>query len=315
MQKPLWLSRLVFACVLFTASLSINAANYERYVDDDYAQTRYPIVLAHGLYGFKTLLGFVDYWPALEGVLERSGAEVYITEVSPLNDSYVRGEQLLAQLLELQALYGIEKFNLIGHSQGTLDIRYVAGVRPDLVASLTAIAGPHDPGFADAAPFGFDNKFILWGFKFMGNFITALRGSDMARDEQAFAKFMSHDGLAEFNELFPAGLPSTYCGDGDALIDIDGHQIAAYSWSGVAQRTHRWDFTDGLMAMGASMVGSDSDGLVGRCASHFGQVIKDDYFHNHLDEVNLMFGLVPRKEVHPALLYRAHANRLKNAGL
>lgn len=311
MQKLTWLSRLAVLWLLASVSFTAAAAKAE----DDYTQTRYPIVLAHGLYGFKTLLGFVDYWPAMEEALEHSGAEVYITEVSPLNDSYVRGEQLLAQLLELQAIHGMEKFNLIGHSQGTLDIRYVAGVRPDLVASITAIAGPHDPGFADAAPFGFDNKFILLGFKLMGNFITALRGSDMARDENAFAQFMSNEGLSEFNRLFPHGLVENYCGDGDELIEIDGHQIAAYSWSGVAQKTHRWDFSDLIMAVGGNMVGSDSDGLVGRCASHFGKVIKDDYYHNHLDEVNLMFGLVPRKEIHPAVLYRAHANRLKNAGL
>jgi triacylglycerol lipase len=29
-----------------------------------------------------------------------------------------------------------------------------------------------------------------------------------------------------------------------------------------------------------------NDGLVGKCSSHLGTVIRDNYFHNHLDEVN-----------------------------
>ena len=58
-----------------------------------------------------------------------------------------------------------------------------------------------------------------------------------------------------------------------------------------------------------------NDGLVGRCSSHFGQVIRDDYFHNHLDEVNQVLGLVSIFESNPTSVFRAHANRLKNAGL
>ena len=41
----------------------------------------------------------------------------------------------------------------------------------------------------------------------------------------------------------------------------------------------------------SSWVYSESnDGLVGRCSSHFGDVIYDRYRHNHLDEVNQLFG-------------------------
>ena len=36
-----------------------------------------------------------------------------------------------------------------------------------------------------------------------------------------------------------------------------------------------------------------NDGLVEQCSAHFGRVLRNDYRHNHLDEVNLLFGLVP----------------------
>ncbi|WP_306462787.1 esterase/lipase family protein, partial [Klebsiella pneumoniae] len=43
----------------------------------------------------------------------------------------------------LLAVTGAKKVNLIGHSHGGPTIRYVASVRPDLVASVTSIGGVH----------------------------------------------------------------------------------------------------------------------------------------------------------------------------
>jgi len=59
----------------------------------------------------------------------------------------------------------------------------------------------------------------------------------------------------------------------------------------------------------------DSDGLVPRCGSHFGTVIRDDYPYNHIDETNMILGLVSPLAPNPVTLYRNQANRLKNAGL
>ena len=57
-----------------------------------------------------------------------------------------------------------------------------------------------------------------------------------------------------------------------------------------------------------------NDGLVGQCSSKLGDVIRDDYFQNHLDEINQVAGLVGIGQDVPEL-YRQQANRLKNAGL
>ena len=46
-----------------------------------------------------------------------------------------------------------------------------------------------------------------------------------------------------------------------------------------------------------------------------GDVIRDDYRMNHLDEVNQVLGLTYWFESDPRSVVRAHANRLKNAGL
>jgi triacylglycerol lipase len=57
-----------------------------------------------------------------------------------------------------------------------------------------------------------------------------------------------------------------------------------------------------------------NDGLVGRCASRFGKVIRDDYPLNHFHSVNQLNGLVG-KDADPVALFLEHAVRLKQAGL
>ncbi len=63
--------------------------------------------------GFDNILG-VDYWFGIPSALRRDGAQVYVTEVSQLDTSEVRGEQLLQQVEEIVALSGQPKVNLIG---------------------------------------------------------------------------------------------------------------------------------------------------------------------------------------------------------
>ena len=105
-----------------------------------YTQTRYPIVLVHGLFGFDSALG-IDYFYGIPDALRQGGAKVYVAQVSAANSTEVRGEQLLAQVKTILALTGAPKVNLVGHSHGGPTTRYVAGVAPQLVASVTSIGG------------------------------------------------------------------------------------------------------------------------------------------------------------------------------
>ena len=64
------------------------------------------------------------------------------------------------------------------------------------------------------------------------------------------------------------------------------------------------------------LAGSEAnDGLVGRCSSHFGKVLRDDYPWNHGDAINQLFGVRGLFTPDPVDVYREHANRLKNAGV
>jgi triacylglycerol lipase len=107
----------------------------------------YPIVLAHGFFGFDDFAGagFLDYYYGVKAHLAEGGeALVFTPAVDPFNDSTARGEQLLAEVEAILAQTGHAKVNLVGHSQGGLDARVVAALRPDLVASVVTVATPHE---------------------------------------------------------------------------------------------------------------------------------------------------------------------------
>ena len=108
-----------------------------------YTRTQYPIVLVHGAAGWGKILGVYDYWFGIIDALRSGGATVFYTQVSPFHSAEVRGEQLLSQVETIVALTGARKVNLVGHSFGGFDARYVATIRPDLVASVTTLAAPN----------------------------------------------------------------------------------------------------------------------------------------------------------------------------
>lgn len=286
-----------------------------------YTQTKYPIVLGHGMLGFDKLLG-VEYWYGIPSALRRDGAKVYVTQVSQLNTSESRGEELLAQVEEIVAISGQSKVNLFGHSHGGPTIRYVAAVRPDLVASVTSIGAPHKGSpvadlIRNIQP-GSSAEVLLAGLtNALASVINLLSSNPSSSAQNALGALESLNsaGAARFNAKFPQGIPTTACGEG--AYKVNG--INYYSWSGTSPLTHLLDPTDVLMGAGALIINKTTqegnDGLVGRCSSHLGKVIRDNYRMNHLDEVNQTIGLTSLFETSPVSVYRQHANRLKNASL
>ena len=99
-----------------------------KYFTSSHTDTKYPVVMAHGLVGFTKMFGVLDYFNGIPSELMKGGSEVYTTKTSAVNNSEVRGEQLLQQVKTITAISGDPKVNLFGHSQGGIDIRYVAGV-------------------------------------------------------------------------------------------------------------------------------------------------------------------------------------------
>jgi triacylglycerol lipase len=283
-----------------------------------YTQTRYPIVLVHGLFGFDNI-GPVEYWYGIPGALRSDGARVYVAQVSAANSTEVRGEQLLSQVKQILAATGAAKVNLIGHSHGGPTARYVASVRPDLVASVTSVGGVNKGSkVADIligiAPDGSLSNAVLASItNGLSQLISFLSGSpNLPQNANAANVSLSTAGSLKFNAAHPEGIPTTACGEG--AYQVNG--VRYFSWSGAKPYTNFLDIVDPALALTSLAFGSaKNDGLVASCSSHLGHVIRDDYGMNHLDEVNQTIGLVNIFETSPVTLYRQQANRLKNLGL
>ncbi len=311
-QVKNWL--LLTALMVFSAQASAICWWWQ---DCDAYETKYPIVLVHGVSGFSSILG-IDYFYGVNSALKARGATVYAPNVTAWDDAYQRGEDLIEALEDLRAATGAKKFNLMGHSLGGPTVRYAAGVRPDLVASVTTInAVNFGSDFADAArgivPVGGGLEALVEGsLNLLGNVIDFLSGNpEYAQDALASVTFMTSPGANQFNALFPDGKPRSRCGEGASKVN----GVRYYSWGGDATFTNALDISDAfLMFTGAAIRGAN-DGLVERCDQHWGDVIGTRYNMNHLDAVNHIFGIHHLFETDPLTLYKNQASRLKSAGL
>lgn len=282
----------------------------------NYTQTRYPIVLVHGLFGFDSVLG-VDYFYGIPQALRKDGAQVYVAQVSAANSTEVRGEQLLAQVKTILALSGADKVNLIGHSHGGPTTRYVAGVAPELVASVTSVAGVNRGSrVADVvrgvAPAGSVAEKVANGAaKALADLITFTSGGkNLPQLPVAALDSLTTAGAARFNQRFGAGVPSSGCGDGAELVN----GVRYYSWTGNKTLTNLLDPSDDALALTGLVMGEANDGLVSVCSSRLGKTI-GVYGQNHLDEVNQMLGLRDWLAADPVTLFREQAHRLQAQGL
>lgn len=296
-----------------TLALALGLAAPAAHAQSGYTQTRYPIVLVHGLFGFDTALG-VDYFYGIPDALRRGGATVFVAQVSAVNSTEVRGEQLLTQIKQIMALTGAEKVNVIGHSHGSPTARYVAGVAPRLVASVTSVGGANRGSrvvdVVQGAPGSVQTSVAAAAFNAVGNLVGLTSGATR-QPQSATGAFVSLStaGAANFNQRFPQGMP-TGCGSGADAVD----GVRYYSWTGIQPLTNLLDPSDAILVALSPLFGEANDGLVSACSSRLGRHL-GDYRQNHLDEVNQVLGLRDLFSPDPVTLYRQHANRLKLQGV
>ena len=289
--------------------------------DTSYADTRHPIVLVGGIIAFDDIAGLA-YFYGIADHLRDYGARVYESNVSGFQGNEFRGEELIEQIENYLAVSGASKVNIIAHSQGVPTARYVAAVRPDLVASITSVHGENRgtpvadvlrgvipegstvEGFADAIASGFG---WLW---------ESASGGPNPSDQSASAVLADSTtaGMAAFNQRYPQAVPASACGTaGDHRVN----GVRYWSWGGTAVQTNLFDPFDSLLVSVTRLAfprGVEHDGILPKCGMYLGKPIRHDYNHNHADAIRHLFGL-RGWSVDPKTLYRNHANRLKNAGL
>jgi triacylglycerol lipase len=106
---------------------------------------RYPVVFCHGMLAMTTirmqLPEDLNCFAALRGFLSERGFRALFPQVAPTSGIVARARQLREQILK----WTDEPVNVIAHSMGGLDARYLIAHlgMADRVRSLTTIATPH----------------------------------------------------------------------------------------------------------------------------------------------------------------------------
>lgn len=105
--------------------------------------TKYPLVFVHGVF-FRDFRHF-NYWGRIPDELIKNGAEIYYGNHESATPVKKSAEELAARIKDILKETGAEKVNIIAHSKGGLDCRYMISrcFMEDYVASLTTINTPH----------------------------------------------------------------------------------------------------------------------------------------------------------------------------
>ena len=216
-------------------------------------ETRYPIVLAHGVL-LKDVLCFRSFG-RIEKQLKKSGHRIFSADHDGFGCIETNAIQLKAYIEKTLAETGAEKVNIIAHSKGGLDSLYMIdnlGMR-DKIASLTFISTPHR-GSAVAVFLYSLPKIIRWPVVFVINTLYRILG-----DKKPNAIGVCRQLLLSDEDAVPLKDPTTREG------------IYMQSYTAVLKRS-RDDFVMGFPLLISKCYGhTPGDGMVSVASGKYGE--------------------------------------------
>lgn len=105
---------------------------------------KYPILLIHGM-GFRDD-GKIGYWGRIQSALEKQGYRVLLSGQDSNGSIQSNADQIAPKFDSLLSQYDSEKVNIIAHSKGGLEARYLASSLgyANKIASITTLSTPHN---------------------------------------------------------------------------------------------------------------------------------------------------------------------------
>lgn len=181
-------------------------------------RTRYPILLIHGLNCRDDWI--FPYWGRVTAILTDRGARVFLSGQDAWGGIPGNAGALRRRAGEILAETGSEKLNLIAHSKGGLEARYLISTLgfASRTASLTTICTPHRGSKAAAEWLGRERIVRLAG-RGMERFWRA-RG-DRDPDFLAAVTALTPEAMARFNAENPDS-PLVYYQSWGARLDRAG---------------------------------------------------------------------------------------------
>ena len=115
----------------------------EKRKDEKICETKYPILLVHGVFFRDSRL--FNYWGRIPAALERNGAKIFYGEQQSALSVEASSKELAEKIRQIVTGTGCGKVNIIAHSKGGLDARCAISRLgcAEYVASLTTVNTPH----------------------------------------------------------------------------------------------------------------------------------------------------------------------------
>jgi len=229
------------------------------------SKTRYPIVLVHGM-----MAKDFRFWRAFRGItkfLKAQGVTVYVTNQDGVGSVATNAAQLKAEILDILKQEGCEKVNLIAHSKGGVDSRYMIthlGMAPH-VASLTTLSTPHHGSGLSQRLLALP-RFLNRPAAFFTNLFFRIFG-DRQPDILQLGRDLTPEAMARFNQETP-NAPSVYYQSYSSSVENNKsilfipYQVSRYC---------EQDATDGMVSVSSSQWGNYR-GDMGSGTDHFKMV-------------------------------------------
>ncbi len=265
--------------------------------------TRYPIVMLHGFLGWDQVF-FLDYFYHIRKVLEDDGFTIYTPQVNPVASIETRGKELAPLIDKILEESGAEKINIIAHSMGGLDARYlIAHGYADKIASLTTVGTPHHGTPVPDLIFGvLGTKNPLYkAFEFIS---AGLLGHGQIKPSE----LNLHDSLWNLSKRYMEEYFNVYY--------IDSPNIYYQSYAGITSVTgiKTGDIIDPVLApfIPAFKFGQRSDGLVVIDSAKWGR-FRGLVSADHVNLIGQLFGKTSSRFDHK-MFYRKIAWDLVDMG-
>ncbi len=238
--------------------------------------TKYPIVLVHGL-----ILKDFAFWHAFRGItkqLKNRGVHVYVADHDGVGSIENNAQMLKNEIESILRIEQTDKVNLIAHSKGGLDSRYMISKldMADKVASLTTLSTPHYGSKMSRKIIGMP-KFFAKIICFFVNLFYRIFG-DAHPDLMTVGKQLGDTEMEKFN---------------DEVKNAAGVFYQSYS-SDISKKKQFLLFIPYKFSKYCE--NEDTDGIVSASSAQWGEYKGDMCGANHLQMVGAYYGGRKRKK-------------------
>ncbi|OQY02895.1 MAG: hypothetical protein B6I20_06170 [Bacteroidetes bacterium 4572_117] len=262
---------------LFLVLLLFVQCTSQKQISNNDCATTHPVLLVHGI-AYRDDVPFIKYWSKIPEKLEKNGATVFLAHQDALNSHIENALQIKDRIQQILEETGCEKVNIISHSKGGLESRYMISNlgMANKVASLTTLATPHRGSALADTVFAFlERKNLLIKASKIARFYARLIGDKEPNFYRA-GKDLTNTYMQHFNQ---------------SILDVP--DVYYQSYGGVVTKNYpAWLVRVQHKLM--TKAEGDNDGIVSKQSYQWGNFkgiakSNDDFGVSHFDIVGMRF--------------------------